>query len=80
MREIIRTLAGDLPCLGDDQKSEQCHYIDCTGWWCIYFEVEKIMNQIEKHVASAAPVPAVVGLFGTALIGLVGFSKRSKGV
>ena len=35
---------------------------------------------IDNYIVSAVPIPAAVWLFATALIGLVGFSKRSKGV
>ena len=34
---------------------------------------------IDNYIVSAVPVPAAVWLFATALIGLAGFSKRSKG-
>jgi len=33
---------------------------------------------IDNYIVSAVPIPAAVWLFGTALIGLVGFSKRRK--
>jgi hypothetical protein len=37
-----------------------------------------MLFEIGSSVVSAVPVPAAVWLFGTALLGLVGFSKRRK--
>lgn len=36
------------------------------------------IDDVRYGTASVVPIPAAVWLFGTALIGLVGFSKRSK--
>ena len=39
---------------------------------------ESTSHDFEGALVSAVPVPAAVWLFGTALIGLVGFSKRKS--
>jgi len=43
-----------------------------------YFEGEEIRSASYSATASVVPVPAAVWLFGTALVGLAGFSRRRK--
>jgi len=49
-----------------------------TGLWDTSDLSNKGMSHITAYQASVVPVPAAIWLFGSGLIGLVGFTRRKK--
>jgi hypothetical protein len=70
-------LNGSFPPLSPPLGSNQCESENDQPCSAVSWSSEVDFDNVQLSV-SAVPVPAAIWLFGTALIGLIGFGKRRK--